>query len=122
MSYLRIGLAIAAALALAWLAHRVSLSFSQADTIEAQGEQIDTLNYARLRDTRIARELGVFRSQQSDWMRAFHDELGKKPLTKKVPPHVDPKTGAIEPCVVRDPVLYRRLFNEAVTGAPAGVP
>lgn len=121
MSYLRIGLAIAAAVALAWLVHRVSLSFSLGDEIAAKQETIDALGAAAARDRRFADALGLFRGQQSDWMRDFHEELGKQAITKKVPPHVDPKTGAVEPCIVRDPVRYRELFNRAVAG-PVGVP
>lgn len=116
MNYLRLAGMIGAALLLAFIAWRVSLSFSQAATIDAQGDEIDTLTAARLRDTRVARELAEFRGQQSDWSRQFHDDLSKQPLTVKVPPHVDPKTGAIEPCVHRDAARYRVLYNEAVTG------
>lgn len=122
MSYLRIGAAIAGVALLAFLWWRVSLSFAQADEIAEQRSHIESLNAAAARDQRIAGELATFRGQQSDWMRDFHEQLGKQPITIKVPPHVDPKTGAIEPCVVRDAAVYRRLFNEAVTGAPAGVP
>lgn len=118
---MRIGLAVAAVLAAAWLAHRVSLSFSQADEIAEQRSHIDALTLAAARDTRTAQEMALFRGQQADFNRNFSEELAKKPLTMKVPPHVDPKTGAVEPCVVRDPVRYRELFNQAVTGS-AGVP
>ena len=121
MSYLRIAGAVAAVALVVFIGWRVSLSFSQGEQIEQQAEHIGSLEKAAARDQRIATEIAEFRGQQSDWMRDFHEELGKKPLTIKVPPHVDPKTGAIEPCVVRDPVRYRELFNRAVTGS-AGVP
>jgi hypothetical protein len=118
MSYLRIGLIVGAVVALAWLGHRVQLSFSQADEIAEQRAHIDALTLAAARDSRISQEMALFRGQQADFGKAFRDELAKRPLTIKVPPNVDPKTGAVEPCVVRDPVRYRELFNSAVTGTP----
>lgn len=121
MSYLRIGLAIAAAVLVAWLVHRVSLSFTLGDEIAAKQDTIDALGAAAARDRRFADALGLFRGQQSDWSRQFHDDLTSKPLTIKVQPHVDPKTGAVAPCIVRDPVRYRELFNQALAG-PVGVP
>jgi hypothetical protein len=121
VSYLRIAGAAAAAALIAFLWWRVSLSFSQGDVIDEQRGHIEGLELAAARDRRTAHEIAVFRAQQSDATRAFHDELTKKPLTHQEPPHVDPVTGKVEPCVVRDPARYRELFNQAVTGA-AGVP
>lgn len=112
---------VGAVAALAFIGWRVSLSFSQADEIAAKQQTIDALGAAAARDRRFASELSVFRGQQSDWSHQFHDDLTAKPLTQKVPPHVDPKTGVAEPCVQRIPARYRELFNEAVTGT-AGVP
>lgn len=121
VSYLRIAGAVAAIALVVFLGWRVSLSFSQGEQIDQQQEHIASLEAAAARDQRIATELATFRGQQFDFAKAFRDAVASSPLTKKVPPHVDPKTGAIEPCVVRDPARYRSLFNEAVTGAP-GVP
>lgn len=121
MSYLRIGLAVAAVLAAAWLAHRVSLSFAQAEEIAEQRAHIGALTLAAARDLRVSRELAQFRAQQADEGRAWREELTKKPLTIKVPPHVDPKTGAVEPCVVRDARRYRELFNSAVDPSATAV-
>jgi hypothetical protein len=121
MTYLRIAGAVAAAALLVFLWWRVSLSFSQGDVIDEQRDHITGLEAAAARDQRIAHEIAVFRGQQLDFNKSFHDDLAKQPLTHKEPPHVDPVTGKVEPCVVRDPARYRSLFNEAVTGAP-GVP
>lgn len=118
MSYLRIAGAVAAVALLGFLWWRVSLSFSQGATIDAQAAQIGTLEAARQRDTRVTREISGFRQVLEDGTAAFRDELGKRPLTIKVAPHVDPKTGAVEPCVTRDAVRYRELYNRAVTGPP----
>lgn len=121
MSYLRIAAAVAGVALLAFLWWRVSLSFAQADELEAKQQTIDALGAAAARDRRTADEIATFRGQQSDWMRAFHEELGKKPLMIEVA-HVDPKTGATVTCRQRDPVRYRGLFNAAVAGTAAGVP
>lgn len=121
MSYLRIAGAVVAIAALAFIGWRVSLSFSQGEVIDAQQEHIAGLEMAASRDQRIADQMAAFRGERRDAEQAFRDEMARKPLTIKVPPYVDPKTGAIEPCVVRDPHRYRELFNQAVTGAP-GVP
>ena len=122
MTYLRIAGAVAAAALLAFLWWRVSLSFSQGDEIAAQASHIAGLEAAAARDQRIANVIDVFRGQQFDFNKNFSDELAKHPLTMKVPPHVDPVTGKVEPCVVRDAVRYRELFNSAVTATPTGVP
>lgn len=123
MTYLRIAGAVVVVALLGFLWWRVSLSFSQGDVIDEQREHITGLEVAAARDQRIANEITNFRGQQDDWAKKFHDELGKQPLTHKEPPHVDPVTGKVEPCVVRDAARYRELFNAAVEGtAPAGVP
>lgn len=122
MTYLRIAGAVAVAALLAFLGYRVVLSFSQGDVIDEQRGHIKGLELAVARDRRTAHEIAVFRAQQSNATRAFHDELAKKPLTHQEPPHVDPVTGKVEPCVVRDPARYRELFNRAVDPATAGVP
>lgn len=121
VSYLRIAGYVGAALALAFLWWRVSLSFSQGDVIDAQQDHISGLEMAAARDQRIATEIAVFRGQQSDVAKQFREDLAKHPLTREVQPHVDPKTGIAEPCHERIPARYRELFNRAVTGAP-GVP
>lgn len=122
MSYLRLAGIIGAALLAAFLWWRVSLSFSQADVIEQQEGRITSLEVAAARDQRIATTMADFRGSQDTFAEWLRGELAKKPLTIKVPPHVDPKTGAIEPCVVRDPARYRSLFNAAVSGTADGVP
>lgn len=121
MNYLRIAGAVVVAALLAFLWWRVSLSFSQGDTIDAQAAQIGTLEAARARDTRVASEMRAFRDEQATGRQAFLDALNKKPLTLKVT-HVDPTTGKTDTCTERDPVRYRELFNAGVTGAAAGVP
>lgn len=121
ISYLRIGLAVGAAILIGLIWWRVQLSFSQGAELAEQRAHIDALTSAAARDNRTSQELARFRGQQSDWSHQFHEDLTAKPLTQKVPPHVDPKTGVAEPCVQRIPARYRELFNEAVTGAP-GVP
>ncbi len=115
-----IGAVVAAAL-LGFLWWRVSLSFSQGEQIEEQRDHITSLEAAAARDQRTANEIATFRGQQFDFNKAWHEDLDSKPLTHEVQPHVDPKTGKCEPHRERDPVRYRVLFNEAVTGA-AGVP
>jgi hypothetical protein len=121
MSYVRIIGAVVAAALLAFLWWRVSLSFAQAEEIEAKDAQITTLTAAAARDTRIARELADFRSQQSDFSQWFREEAAKQPLTREVVRYVNPNTGEKVVCRERDPVRYRGLFNAAVTGT-AGVP
>lgn len=116
MSYLRIAAAVGAVLLFAFLAWRVSLSFSQGETIEAQAEQISTLEAARLRDTRVAREMSAFRAEADAGRRQFLDELAKKPLTNTVT-YVDKASGKEVTCTRRDAARYRELFNRAVTGS-----
>lgn len=119
MNYLRIGLAVAAVLAAAWLAHRVSLSFSQADEIAEQRAHIDALTLAAARDSRTAQEMALFRGDQRQGFKAFDERLRSMKLTREVP-HVT-STGEQVVCVQRDRAGYRRMHNEAVTGT-AGVP
>lgn len=121
MSYLRITGAVVGVCLLAFLWWRVSLSFSQGDELEHRQQEIDRLYESRVRDTRIATAIDTFRGQQFDFAKNFRNDLAKLPLTLKVAPHVDPNTGAIEPCVVRDAVRYHGLYNQAVTGTD-GVP
>lgn len=121
MSYLRIAGTVSTVVLFAFLWWRVSLSFSQAETIDVQQQAIAGLNAARIRDTRVAREMAAFRAQQADFGAGFQQELAKKPLTFEVK-HVDSATGATVVCRQRNPVRYRELFNSAVTGTPVGVP
>jgi hypothetical protein len=121
VSYLRIGGAIAAAALAAFLWWRVSLSFTQADELEARDARIAGLEAAAARDTRIANELSIFRAEQTAASQAFRQELASKPITREVVRHVDTSTGEQIVCRERDPARYRELFNRAVTGA-AGVP
>lgn len=108
--------------AIAFVTWRVSLSFSQGEELEHRQAEIDRLNDARVRDTRIAVAIDTFRGQQFDFAKAFRDALAAQPLTHEVHPHVDPKTGQCEPVRVRDPVRYGILFNAAVNGDAAGLP
>src|SRR4051812_25761740 len=100
ITYLRIAAAVAVAALLAFIWWRISLSFSQADVIDQQQGRITSLEVAAARDQRIASTMADFRGSQDSFAKWLRDELAKKPLTNKVAPHVDPKTGAIEPCVV----------------------
>lgn len=122
MNYLRIGLAVGAIILIALIWWRVQLSFTQGAELDEQRAHIDALTLAAARDGRISNELALFRGQQSDWHRQFHDDLTAKPLTQKVPPHVDPKTGVAEPCIQRIPARYRELFNLAIDPPAANMP
>jgi hypothetical protein len=64
------------------------------------------LEIAAKKDTRIADELATFRTQQTISLRQFDETL----RTSKVTREIRYENGT---CVVRDPALYRRLFNEA---------
>lgn len=121
VSYLRIGLAAGAAILIGLIWWRVQLSFTQGAEIDKQRDHIDALTVAAARDNRTTGEMAKFRGQQSDALKAFRDDLSKKPLTNTVVKYVDKATGEKVVCVERDPVRYRVLFNEAVAGA-AGVP
>lgn len=123
LSYLRIAGAIGAALLLAFLWWRVSLSFSQGEQIDAQQAHIAGLEMAAARDQRIATELATFRGQQFDFAKSFREAIASVPLTREVVKYVNPTTGEKITCRERDPARYRELFNSAVSGtAPAVVP
>lgn len=116
----RFGLAFVGVSLVVFLAWRVSLSFSQGETIKAQSEQIATLGAAMERDARAARELATYRGELAEFAQGFRDELASKPITREVVKYVDKTTGETVTCRERDPVRYRELFNEAVAG-PAGL-
>jgi hypothetical protein len=122
IGYLRIAGAVAAIALLVFLGWRVSLSFSQGEQLDQQQAHIASLEAAAARDQRIATELATFRGQQFDFAKAFRDAVASSPLTRKVPPHVDPKTGVVEPCVERNAPRYRSLFNSALDGPAANMP
>jgi hypothetical protein len=69
------------------------------------------LQDAAKKDTRIADELATFRAQQSVSFRQFDETL----RTSKVTREIRYENGT---CVVRDPAIYRKLFNDAYSEAP----
>jgi hypothetical protein len=69
------------------------------------------LEIAAKKDTRIADELATFRTQQTVSLRQFDETL----RTSKVTREIRYENGT---CVVRDPAIYRKLFNEATGTAP----
>jgi hypothetical protein len=73
--------------------------------------QVGALEIAAKKDTRIADELATFRAQQSVSFRQFDETL----RTSKVTREIRYENGT---CVVRDPALYRKLFNDAYSEAP----
>jgi hypothetical protein len=73
--------------------------------------QVQALEIAAKKDARIADELATFRTQQTVSLRQFDETLRKSKVTREI----RYENGT---CVVRDPALYRRLFNEA-SSSPA---
>ena len=73
------------------------------------------LDYALARDHRIADELSTFRNQQHADFKAFDEKVTKTEITHEV--RYETATGEQVVCHDRDAAVYRRLFDEAVTGA-----
>lgn len=73
--------------------------------------QVSALEDARKRDTEIANALNTFREQQRADIKAFDQTLRNSKVTREV----KYESGT---CVVRDPALYRRLFDQAVGENP----
>jgi hypothetical protein len=73
--------------------------------------QVQALEDARKRDNEIANALNTFREQQRADIKAFDQTLRNSKVTREV----KYESGT---CVVRDPALYRRLFDQAVGENP----
>lgn len=62
----------------------------------------------------ISQDLATFRSELSAQSLTFNQALTSRPLTREIVREVN---GVTTTCRERDPVRYRELFNQAVTGA-----
>lgn len=85
--------------------------------LEQANASIEALQQARERDESIAKALASLREQQAAGIRAFDETLRTSKVTKEIR-YVD-KQGNEAVCVQRDPVVYRSLYNEALSSTPS---
>lgn len=98
-------------------AARVDAAEQRADDAEKRALNIaETAAKAAAQERETAATMAAVRGELSAQAQAFREALARKPLVLEVP-RVDPKTGQTVTCRERDPVRYRELFNQAVTGA-----
>lgn len=122
LKLIAIGLVLAALGGLLWHDHYVTRKL-QARTAELNlaKAEVTALKDAAAKDARIAEALQAFRTEQATNFRAFDEKLKVTKFTREV--RYETKDGEPVVCVERIPAVYRRLHNEAVSGAaPAGVP
>lgn len=93
---------------------------AEARVIQVEREKVElakTFAAAAAINRGIGEDLAAFRAEESKRAEEWRQKLGSISLMREVK-HVDPTTGVTTTRRERDPVQYRRLFNEAVTGAP----
>jgi uncharacterized membrane-anchored protein YhcB (DUF1043 family) len=91
---------------------------AEARVLEVEREKVElakTFAAAAEINRGIGEDLAAFRAEESKRAEEWRQRLGSISLMREVK-HVDPKTGVTTTRRERDPVQYRRLFNEAVTG------
>jgi hypothetical protein len=74
---------------------------------------VSRLSKAAETNRQIASDLAEFRDQQSTASESLRAEIAKRNITREVTREVN---GVTTTCRERDPVRYRELFNQAVTG------
>lgn len=97
-------------------ADRVDAAELRADEAEKRALDIaETAAKAAAQDRKIAADLAAYREELGSQSLLFSQALTRKPLVVEVS-RVDPQTGQSVTCRERDPVRYRCLHNQAVTG------
>ncbi len=95
-------------------ANRVDVAEAKAEAAEKRALDIaETAAKAAAQERGINEALSLFRGDLATQSQSFREALTRKPLVHEVTREVN---GVQVTCSERDPVRYRELFNQAVTG------